>query len=358
MKILKIDNLISRLPIIQGGMGVGISLSGLSSAVANQGGIGVISAAGIGMMEPDFYTNFFQANIRALKNQIRLARRQTDGILGVNIMVAMSNFADMVKAAVEEGIDIIFAGAGLPLDLPKYVLNTIHTKIVPIVSSGKAARIICQRWLQRYNRLPDAIVVEGPKAGGHLGFKLDQINDPAYSLENITKDVIQEANILTQERGTPIPVIAAGGIYTGADIRKFLDLGAAGVQMATRFVTTSECDASLAFKQCYIDAKEENIGIINSPVGMPGRAIINDFIRSSNAGEKKPYKCPYHCLLTCDYKNSPYCIALALTNAKNGNMKYGYAFAGQNAYRATGITSVKEVFEALIKEYKESKNKL
>ncbi len=356
MKSLTIGNLVAEYPIVQGGMGVGISLSGLASAVANEGGIGVIAAAGIGLTEPGTFTDYFQANIHALKRQIRMARQKTNGILGVNIMVALTDFADLVKAAVEEGIDVIFAGAGLPLNLPQYVQDTIKTKLVPIVSSGKAVRVLCQRWLQQFNRLPDAIVVEGPKAGGHLGFKTKQIEDPSYSLENITMDVLKETQALTREHGKSIPVIAAGGIYTGADIRRFLDLGVDGVQMATRFVPTEECDASLAFKQCYINAAREDIGIIKSPVGMPGRAIINDFIRSSNAGEKTPYKCPYHCIVTCDYENSPYCIALALVNAKMGHLRNGFAFAGENAYRTTGITTVKQVFESLKKEYAESAN--
>ncbi len=218
----------------------------------------------------------------------------------------------------------------------------------------KAVRVLCYRWLEHYNRLPDAFVVEGPKAGGHLGFKSKQIDDPAYVLEKITSDVLLETKTLEREHGKAIPVIAAGGIYTGADICKFMQLGADGVQMATRFVPTTECDASLAFKQCYIDAKAEDIGIIKSPVGMPGRAIINDFIRSSEAGEKKPYRCPYHCITTCDCDNSPYCIALALLSAQKGNLQNGFAFAGYNAYRATEITTVKEVFDSLNREYDDS----
>jgi nitronate monooxygenase len=349
MKELKIGNLVAKLPIIQGGMGVGISLSNLASAVANQGGIGVIAVAGIGLLEPDFGTNFLEANLRALRRHIRLAREKTSGLLGVNIMVALSNFAEFVKTAVEEGIDFIFSGAGLPLNLPQYAEGG-KTKLVPIVSSGKAARVLCQRWQQQFNRLPDAFVVEGPRAGGHLGFKPEQIDDPKFALENITKDVLQEVSVYAEE----IPVIAGGGIYSGADVKRFLDLGASGVQMATRFVTTEECDASDAFKQCYIDAKEEDIVIIQSPVGMPGRAILNDFIKKVKAGIKKPFGCPYHCIVTCDVQNSPYCIAMALSNAKKGNMENGFAFAGQNAYLATEITSVREVVESILSEYEKA----
>ncbi|MBM4136404.1 MAG: nitronate monooxygenase [Nitrospira sp.] len=335
-------------------MGVCISLSGLASAVANEGGIGVIAAACIGMNEPDFYSNFLEANIRALKNEIRKARELTKGILGVNIMVALSNFADMVRTAIDEGIDIIFSGAGLPLNLPQFSKDTIKTKLVPIVSSARAAGIIAKRWSERYNCLPDAVVVEGPMAGGHLGFKEQTINDPEYSLEKLVPEVIQALKPFEERYKKTIPVIAAGGIYTGADIYRFFQLGASGVQMATRFVTTHECDASVKFKQAYLDSRKEDIVIINSPVGMPGRAIKNAFLDEVSQGKKKPFKCPYHCIKTCDYKASPYCISLALMNAKRGNLTHGFAFAGANAYRAKGIISVKELIETLIEEYKDA----
>ncbi|OGB62349.1 MAG: 2-nitropropane dioxygenase [Caldithrix sp. RBG_13_44_9] len=352
LKELKVGDLTAKLPLIQGGMGVGISLSGLASAVANEGGVGVIAAAGIGMLEPDFSTNWLEANIRALKREIKKARELTKGILGVNIMVALSNFADLVRTAIEEEIDIIFSGAGLPLNLPQFLKGSTKTKLVPIVSSGRAASIISKRWSEKYNYLPDALVVEGPLAGGHLGFKEEQISDPAYSLEKLIPEVIKAVRPFEERYKKPIPVIAAGGIYTGEDIYKFIQLGASGVQMATRFVTTYECDASIKFKQTYIDSSKEDIVIIKSPVGMPGRAIRNKFINDVNNGKKKPFKCPYHCIITCDYKNSPYCIALALLNARKGNLKHGFAFAGENAYRAKGIISVKELIESLIEEYK------
>ena len=354
MKELIIGNLTARTPIIQGGMGIGISLSGLASAVANEGGIGVISAAGIGMLERDFSTNYLEANMNALRKEIQKAREMTKGILGVNIMVAMSNFEDLVKTAIDEGIDIIFAGAGLPLNLPQYLSNACKTKIVPIVSSGRAARIIAKRWLEKYNYVPDAIVVEGPLAGGHLGFSAEQIDDDAFSLENIVTDVIKEMKPFEEARDQAIPVIAAGGIYTGADIRKFISLGAAGVQMATRFVTTRECDASDAFKQAYINARKKDIGIIQSPVGLPGRAIINSFLEDVKSGIKKPFICPFHCIKTCDFKTTPYCISIALMNAKKGFMKNGFAFAGANAYRAEKVVTVKELMDTLRQEYMEA----
>jgi len=352
LKNLRIGSLSAKLPIIQGGMGVGISLSGLASAVANEGGIGVIATAGIGMNEPDFYRSFLEANIRALRKEIRKARELTKGILGVNIMVALTNFADMVRTALEEGIDIIFSGAGLPLNLPQFLDGTIKTKLVPIVSSARATSIILKKWSEKYNRLPDAVVVEGPLAGGHLGFKEQMISDPEYSLEKLVPEVIQAIKPYEERYNKPIPVIAAGGIYTGEDIYRFFQLGASGVQMATRFVTTYECDASAKFKQTYVDSRKEDIVIIKSPVGMPGRAIKNAFLDDVSQGKRKPFKCPYHCIITCDYKNTPYCIAFALINAKKGNLSHGFAFAGENAYRAKGIISVKELIETLIEEYK------
>ena len=353
-KGLKIGDLIAKLPIIQGGMGVGISLSGLASAVANQGGIGVISVAAIGSCEKDFGSNYLEANIRALKNEIRKARELTNGILGVNIMVALSNFAELATAAIEEGIDIIFSGAGLPLNLPDVLKDSPvgkRTMLVPIVSSARAASIIAKKWFDKYSYVPDAIVVEGPRAGGHLGFKADQLENPDFNLENLVSEVVIEAKKMEENSDKKVPVIAAGGIFSGADIYKIMELGASGVQMATRFVTTDECDASIGFKNSYLDCRQEDIGIIHSPVGMPGRAIMNNFLEDVEAGVRKPYKCPYHCIVTCKEENSPYCIALALINAKNGKVKNGFAFAGENAYKCEKIVSVKELVGTITDEY-------
>jgi NAD(P)H-dependent flavin oxidoreductase YrpB (nitropropane dioxygenase family) len=350
-KSLKIGNFIAKIPIIQGGMGVRISLSGLASAVANEGGIGVIATAGIGILEPDAFSSFLEANIRILKKEIRKARALTKGILGINILGALTNYADMVKTAIAEGIDIIFSGAGLPLNLPQYLKASDKTALVPIVSSNRAARIIAQKWVDNYNYVPDAFVVEGPLAGGHLGFKKEQIKNENFTLEKIVPEVITEIKVMEEKFKKPIPVIAAGGIYTGEDIYKFFRMGASGVQMATRFVATDECDASLAFKKAYLNAREEDIIIIDSPVGLPGRAIKNKFIEDINRGEKKPFKCPYHCIKTCDYLNAPYCIALALVNAQRGYLKNGFVFAGANVHRVAEITSVKKLIEGLTEEY-------
>jgi len=354
MKVLQIGDLKIKLPVIQGGMGIGISMSGLAGAVANEGGVGVIAAACIGMFEPDYRKNFIEANIRALTKEIQKAREMTNGVLGVNIMVALTNFSELVKTAVSEKIDIIFAGAGLPLNLPQFLTQGSKTKLVPIVSSGRAAKIVCSKWKEQYDYLPDAIVVEGPKAGGHLGFKRMQLEDPAFKLENLIPEVLKEVKYFEEKYNTRIPVIAAGGIYTGSDIKEIMDLGASGVQMGTRFVTTQECDASLKFKQTYIDSGQEDMEIINSPVGMPGRAINNEFIEKINRGEKRPVKCPHKCLKTCNIESTPYCIVAALVNAMKGNFYNGFAFAGSNAYIATKITTVKETMESLVSEFKEA----
>lgn len=347
MPELKIGHLISRLPIIQGGMGVGISMSGLASAVANAGGIGVIAGAMIGITEKDVATNSLEANCRALAREIRKAREKTCGIIGVNIMVALTHFAEMVKTAIAEKIDIIFAGAGLPLDLPGFLNNGDRTRLVPIVSSGRAAALICKRWFQRYSYLPDAFVVEGPKAGGHLGFKADQLDDPAFCLEKLVSEVVAEMQKVEAEHGVRIPVIAAGGVYDGADIRRFLEMGASGVQMGTRFVATHECDADPAFKQSYVDAREEDLIVIKSPVGLPGRALKNQFLADVADGAKRPFRCPYHCIKTCEPDKSPYCIGMALASARRGKLNNGFAFAGANAFRIDKIVSVKELISSL-----------
>lgn len=353
MPPLHFGDLEVKVPIIQGGMGVGISLSGLAAATANAGGVGVIAAAGIGLLEPDGFTDFLGANIRAMQREIRKARAATEGVLGVNIMVALSNFADMVKTAVEEKIDIIFSGAGLPVNLPEFLKGS-STKLVPIVSSGRAAALLAKRWLDKYQYLPDGFVVEGPMAGGHLGFKKDQLEDPEYALEKLIPEVLAAVKPFEEKTGRKIPVIAGGGIYTGADIRKFIEMGAAGVQMATRFVVTEECDADQAFKDMYLKSGPEDLKIIASPVGMPGRALRNRFIDDVEKGMRKPFACPYHCIVTCDIEKAPYCISLALLNAQKGRLDKGFAFAGANAWRTQKIVPVRELVEELVKEYEEA----
>ena len=350
---LKIDNLVAPLPIIQGGMSVGISLAGLASAVAREGGIGVIGCAGIGMLESDDSLDIVERHNRALRHEIRTAREMSNGkgLLGVNIMVALSNFEELARTAIDEKIDIIFAGAGLPLNLPKLAIRNMPTKFVPIVSSGRAAAIIAKRWIEKYNYVPDGFVLEGPLAGGHLGFKLEEIEDSNFTLDKLILPMLKIAHEMEERFKRHVPVIPAGGIYTGADIHQFLGLGAAGVQMATRFVTTHECDAAIGFKQAYVASRPEDILIIKSPVGLPGRVLRNMFVEEVVAGRKRPFKCPYHCIITCDVKKSPYCIALALVNAKLGDLRNGFAFCGANAHRAKEIISVKELINLLKDEF-------
>jgi NAD(P)H-dependent flavin oxidoreductase YrpB (nitropropane dioxygenase family) len=354
VKALKIGNLEIAIPVIQGGMGVGISLSGLASAVANEGGAGVISSAGLGLLYKNLSADYLEASIAGLKEEIRKAREKTAGVIGVNVMVAMTNFADTVKTAIAEKVDLLIAGAGLPLDMPSFLTKDSKTKLIPIVSSARAAKIICDKWMTNYDYLPDAVIVEGPKAGGHLGFREEQIFDSSYTLEKLVPEIVNELKPFEEKYGQKIPLIAAGGIYTGQDIKEIMDLGASGVQMGTRFVTTDECDASMDFKQTYINATESDIEIIKSPVGMPGRAILSNFINKVKAGKKQPKACPFQCIRTCDISKSPYCIIIALMNALKGNFEAGYAFAGSNAFRATRIFSVKEVFQSLLAEYRSS----
>jgi len=269
-------------------------------------------------------------------------------------MVALSDFDELLLVAIEEGVDLVFLGAGLPLKVPFDGLKKASTKVVPIVSSARAASIIFRYWTKRYNHVPDAVVVEGPLAGGHLGFKKEQINDPNYSLEKIVKEVISVIKVFEEQFNKKIPVIAAGGIYSGTDIYRFIRMGASGVQMATRFVATHECDADIKFKEAYINCRKEDLIIIDSPVGLPGRAIRNKFLDEVSSGMRKPFKCPWKCLKTCDFRKTPYCIALALTNAKRGNLDEGFAFAGANAYKVDKIVSVKELIETLLMEYEKA----
>lgn len=358
MDPLKLGNLYVPVPIIQGGMGIGISLSGLASAVANMGGIGVISTVGIGLTESGAnLRNYKTRNIDFLRDEIRKARALTNGVLGVNIMSVLTNFSDMVRTSIEEGIDIIFSGAGLPLDLPAYLKNGAVTKLVPIVSSKRAAAIICNKWKKNYDYLPDAIVVEGPKAGGHLGYKAEKLKDKSNELPNIIADVVELTSEMKEKHNKIIPIIAAGGIFNGKDIYHIMAKGADAVQLGTRFVATKECDASEAFKNAYLKAKKEDIQIIKSPVGMPGRSIQNEFLLEAENGERKPTNCAYHCIKSCNHQSTSFCISKALTAAFKGNLNDGFVFAGANAWRIKKISSVKEVFMELISDYNKSLRK-
>lgn len=351
---LNIGSKIAKVPIIQGGMGVGVSLSNLASAVANEGGIGIISGVQIGFREDNFDKNTDNANIIALKKEIKKAKiLSPEGIIGVNLMVAIKNYAEMVKACVEEKVDLIISGAGFPRNLPELVKGS-DVKIAPIVSSAKAAKVITKLWLRRYDYLPDLMIVEGPDAGGHLGFSLDELGGDDYpDLETIVKNVKETIKVFEEKKNLKIPIIAAGGIFDGKDIARFLKLGADGVQMGTRFVTTHECDASLEYKNAYIGAKKEDIDYILSPVGMPGQAIKNKFINRVSLEKDKISKC-YDCLTPCDPKTSPYCISQALINSVNGDIDNGLIFIGKKGYKLNEIVSVHDLINELMEEVKNS----
>ena len=345
-KELKIGNLVSKLPIIQGGMGVGISLSNLAGTVSKFGGIGVISAAHPGYLEKDFEVNPLNANIRALINHIKKAKElSNNGIIGVNIMVAMKDYQPLVKAAIKGGADLIISGAGLPLKLPQYTNNS-KVKILPIVSSVKAAKLILNYWKKHYNKIADGIIIEGPKAGGHLGFKSDTINDEIISFD---ENVIKILNTITEfknENNCEIPVIVGGGVFDSSDIEKYLSLGADGVQIGSRFVATDECDADINFKLAYINCNDSDIKIVKSPVGMPGRAINNNFLKSLSESSAKINKC-YNCITTCNPASTPYCISRALINSARGDVDNGLLFCGSNTYIIKEIVPVKELLDEL-----------
>lgn len=347
LKPIKIGDLEVKIPIIQGGMGVGISRYNLAGHVALAGGVGIISTAQIGYDEEDYEMNPLEANLRAIGKHIKKAREiAKGGVIGVNIMVATNAYDEYVKAAVEAGADLIVCGAGLPIELPKLVEGT-KTKIAPIVSSIKSAFVICKMWDRKYNTAPDMVVIEGPKAGGHLGFSNDQletITDEEY--DNEIKGIIETVKEYATKYAKKIPVIIAGGIFDKNDVKKCMELGADGVQVASRFVTTVECDASDAFKQAYINAKEEDIVIVKSPVGMPGRAINNAFIKKSKVEKVKISKC-YQCIKACKKPDIPYCISNALINAVKGNVDEGLVFCGANAYKCKKMETVQEVFDDL-----------
>ena len=337
---LKIGELYARVPVIQGGMGVGVSLSGLAGAVAAAGGIGVISAAQIGWREPGFDDNPIECNIRAIGKEIARARQlAAGGIIGINIMVATNGYEAYVKAAVDAGVDLIISGAGLPMTLPAF---SGSVKIAPIVSSRKSLSVIVKYWDKKYSRKPDLVVIEGPEAGGHLGFSREDIAAYTDTREKNYDAEIRQIIELADELG--VPAVVAGGVYTRGDMEHCFELGAKGVQMATRFVTTKECDASDAYKQAYINAKKEDIIIVKSPVGMPGRAIRNSFIEKAERGECPVKRCR-RCLTACKPATTPYCITDALVNAVEGRLDEGLIFCGSNAFRADRIETVAEIME-------------
>ncbi|MDO4466636.1 MAG: nitronate monooxygenase family protein [Bacillota bacterium] len=340
------------VPIIQGGMGVGVSLSNLAGHVMLEGGMGVISAAHPGYNYPDFEKNSTVVNRQALKDHAQKAREisQGKGMLAVNIMVASRDYEGLVKASVEAGYDAIISGAGLPLSLPEYTKGS-DILLAPIVSSGKAIKLILKSWDSHYQKTCDFVVIEGYKAGGHLGFKLKDLqNQTCEELEDILPQVKKEVEIYEKKYNKEIPIFVAGGIYTGKDIAHFMKLGAAGVQMGTRFIATEECDAHPRFKEMLIEANEENIVIVKSPTGFPGRAVLNNYMKQVMQSENQKITNCLGCLKPCNPANTPYCISRALIEAVQGKEENGLFFTGVNGYRLDRILTVKELINELVEE--------
>ena len=344
---LTIGDLTIPVPIIQGGMGVSVSKASLASAVSKAGGLGVIASVGLGE-EMDLSIPYKERSRIALASEIRKVKSQ--GLpVGVNVMVALTEYADFVQVCVDEGVDVLISGAGLPLRLPEYAGDS-PMKLVPIISSARGADVVCRSWVKKYSRFPDAIVVEGPMAGGHLGFKFDDlVNGTASDLDTIVRETLVVAAKYEEQAGRKIPVIAAGGVYSGADLARFLNMGASGVQMGTRFVATDECDVSDAYKQAYVDSTEDDIALILSPVGLPARVLKTKFVEKS-LNEKQKFSCFYKCLITCDAGKANYCIALALLNSYHGKLDEGFPMCGSNVYRINKIVSVEDLIQELTTE--------
>ena len=346
---LRIGDLTAEIPIVQGGMGVRVSLASLAAAVAEEGGIGTISSIGLGDFESAQH-EYERISREALQEEIRKARTMTQGILAVNFMGVLSNVEDLLRTAVREGIGIIVFGAGLPMRLPK-IVDDPNVNLVPIVSSARGAELILRGWAKRFERTAGAIILEGPLAGGHLGFSVEQLEHPEdHTLESLVPELVEAVKPFEDRFGSKIPIIAAGGIFDGGDIARMLSLGASGVQMATRFVCTAECNAAQEFKQTYLDARKEDIVIIKSPVGMPGRAVRNKFLKELESVDKLDINCLYHCLTICKVAEAKFCIAQALLNAYRGDVDHGLVFCGQNAHRINKIVTVKELIAELVGE--------
>lgn len=348
---LEIGNKILKYPIVQGGMGVGISLGGLAGAVAKAGGLGIISSAQIGFQEEDFDKNPFEANLRAMEVEYEKARAQApDGVIGFNIMVALQHYKEYVIQAAKIGADIIISGTGLATELPAYVKG-FATKIAPIVSGERAAEVLLKVWDKKYQTTADMVVIEGPLAGGHLGFhkeEAESITEETY--EGTIQKIIQVVKDYAKKYGKKIPVVVAGGIDTPQKVKRVMELGADGVQVASPFVTTVECDAAEGFKNKYIESTREDIQLVTSPVGMPGRAIRNAFVERIESGVREPISKCYNCLKKCNPAEIPYCITKALITSARGDGENGLVFCGANTYRINKISTVQEVIENLFQK--------
>ena len=342
------------IPILQGGMGVGVSLGGLAGAVAACGGMGTISTADIGFQEPDFDTDPLSANLRALRQEISKARELSrgTGMIAINAMAATRQYADAVKTAVEAGVDALVSGAGLPLDLPALTAGS-STAIAPIVSSGRAARLILKTWDKKYQTTADFVVLEGCNAGGHLGFKMSQLSeDLCPNLDTLLSEVLEAVRPFEEKYGRSIPVFVAGGVWDGKDLAHYTRLGAAGIQLATRFIATYECDAHQGFKDVLLNAKEDDLTIIHSPVGMPGRALRTPLVQKLEAGQRVPPRHCSLCMADCKPAEIPFCITHALIEAVKGNYEEGLFFSGSNAGRLNKMLHVRELMEELEQDWR------
>ncbi|EDP74333.1 nitronate monooxygenase family protein [Hydrogenivirga sp. 128-5-R1-1] len=354
---LRIGKYEIQYPIIQGGMGVGISWENLAGTVSKYGGLGVVSSVGTGYRHPNYVRlkdgrpvgSKYIHNKEALTQIIRDAKDIAGGekaVIGVNILCAITDYGRVVRDSIEAGANIIISGAGLPLRLPEYAEGS-DVALVPIVSSARALRVICKHWKKKYNRLPDAVVVEGPKSGGHQGIPYEDCLKPEFQLENLVPQVIEE-----RDKWGDFPVIAAGGIWDKNDIEFYLNLGAAGVQMGTRFVGTYECDASNEFKKVIINAKKEDIQLLKSPVGYPARGIITKLLKDIERGTAPEVKCVSNCVVPCNHgeeaKKVGYCIADRLGDAYLGRYETGLFFSGSNGYRIKRLVHVKDLIRELV----------
>lgn len=351
---LRIGKHIAPYPIIQGGMGVRISGANLAGAVANAGGIGIVSAVCLGFNSPYFQPqagkrDLFTANKLALIDELQKARAiSPDGIIGINIMVAARDYENLVRTAVQQGVNLIIASAGLPLNLPEYTQDYPDVALAVVISTTRAAKLICRKWQRQYGRLPDALIVENPNtAGGHLGSKLNDLGDISYNAEQVIPELLE---YLENDLKTEIPVIAAGGIWERADIDRVLALGAAGVQIGTRFITTDECDADIRYKQFHLQATEDDVVIVPSPVGLPGRALKNAFVEKVlNNDPDLEKRCLANCLQFCKCRDNreAYCIIQALDKAAQGDIENGLIFSGNHAGKAQAIVPVSQLMKEL-----------
>lgn len=355
MGLLKIKDMILDVPIIQGGMGIGVSLGGLAGAVMKQGGMGTISAANPGFRKATFHKKTLFSNLEALAEEFAKARAiaKGKGMLAVNIMVKGTNYAVLVKQAVAHKVDAIISGAGLPLELPKLVKGS-NVAIAPIVSSAKAIQVICRSWERKHGVAPDFVVVEGPDAGGHLGFSKEELETKTHKdLKTILKEVIEVIKPYAEKIGRKIPVFAAGGIFTGTDIADCVKAGADGVQMGTRFIGTHECDADDMFKARFLEATADDIILTKSPAGLPGRALKTSLTTTLETTDRVAPKWCIDCLEPCIPKTTVYCISEALINAANGELEeHALVFTGINGHRINQLVSVKAVMDELMHEYK------